>query len=220
MSQSGFDHDRFFEREWAEVEQGLTTMASKMFLPGFTTEDILSEFKIAAYEAVRHWAAYSDGRASFRTMIWKIAFNKRVTLIREYTTQMRDHTKEDRFKSVDVTGASQQGEAETGATRGTANFVVVEDDFAKAVEESIGNAGRYSMINMLKSVDKIGKSVLICLAASMTINETCWFIRRYRTAEEIEAATGAKNGEFHRAEFQKVRKQLQRNPELHAMMTA
>ncbi len=198
------DHDRLFEMEWAQVEKPLTTMARKMFLPGFTTEDIVSEFKVESYRHVR-W--HDSSRSSLRTMFWKIAFNVRADLISRYTTQMRDHSKEAwQYTDTVTSQAPEEGAMDTYA-------IVPVDDFKAAIAAQIGNAGRFSLILNLESVDRIGKIVLFCMATGFNINETCYHVR-----EAMGPNPDGLEFWFHRAEFNKVRRGLKANSELRAIV--
>ncbi len=185
--------------EWPELEGPLTTMASKMFLPGFTTEDIVQEFKVEAYHIAK-W--YDEDRASFKTIVWKLCFNRRADLIQKYNTKGRAQWKEGLHHLDNVAGDSSFGEG------GDSWAVVAVDDFQAAVAERIGNAGRFSQIAQLKSVDKIGKAVMFCLSIGHNINETCEQIRN-----DLDP-------EFDRKKFEKVRRMLQKNPEVYSMVTA
>ncbi len=148
--------EKLFEKEWPELEQGIRTMSSKIFLPGHDVEDILQEMRIEAYRAAQHYD--SSHGSKFSTFVWELCLRKRADLVQKFNTQKRDFTKE--------------------AHMPTEMLDWNEDESGQILREQLGNAGKYSQILALKSVDRIGKAILVMFAAGYNISETADQIRK------------------------------------------
>ncbi len=155
---------QLFEKEWPKLQQEIGTMAGKLFLPGWTKEDFMQEFKAETYELAR-W--YDPGRgATFRTAAWNYILRHRARLMEHSWAQKRAPDREDRFKSIDVVGGDEFDEG--GNSTGS---IIPVDDFLAGLQERVGNAGRFSLILNLKSVDRIGKAVMFLFVNGFGVNE-------------------------------------------------
>jgi DNA-directed RNA polymerase specialized sigma24 family protein len=196
----------FFEREWAELEGPLTTMARKFefAIPGHDVEDIVAEFKVEAFRKLE-W--FDPSKSSFKTFVWNLSFKIRHDLVSKFNAQGRDFKREAHHYVETASGQmADEGEGDPYA-------VVPLDEFHAAIAEQIGNAGRFSQILQLESVDRVGKIVLFCLATGFNINETCYHVR-----EAVGPNPDGSEFWFHRSEFNRVRKSLQSNSEVRALV--
>ncbi len=143
-----------FNDQWPEIEQGIRTMAKKVFLPGFELDDIMQEFQMEAWEATR----WHDGeKSSFPTLVWNRCFNRRNKLIAKYCTSKRDYTKE--------------------AHMPTDMLDWNIDEMGQVTRERLGNGGKYCQILMLETISHVERCVLFCMAIGHNINETVDQIR-------------------------------------------
>ncbi len=189
-----------FEKEWGEIEPEIETMARKLFLPGWTLDDFMQEFRIEAYRAAQWW---DPTKAKFSSFVWHLILKRRSDLVVKYNTQGRAQWKEDKFRYVDTAASSAHGEEDSGTP---SSAVVLADDFNQAVREQIGNAGRYAQIYMLESVGKIEKMVIILLAEDFGIAECVQWMRDHVDPD------------FDHKRFYRIRNKLQSNPEVQALI--
>ena len=143
-----YRHD-LFETEWPKIESEIRTMARKVFLPGFTLDDMMQEFQLECWNATQ-W--HDPDKASFKTLVWQRCFHVRDKLIQKFNTGKRDHTKE--------------------AHVPTENLDWNVDEFGQITRERLGNAGKYFQILNLETCDQIEKCVLFCLSVGHNINQT------------------------------------------------
>ncbi len=200
--------DRQFEEAWKSQEGKLATMARKFAfaIPGHDVEDIVAEFKVEVYSKLKWW---DSSRMSLTSYIWMLSKLKRADLVAWGNTQGRDFKREDQRKSVSTT-ASDTGFGETDVDP----FAIVPiDEFHAEIAAAIGNAGRFSLVMNLETVDRIGKIVLFCLATGFNINETCYHVRK-----SVGPNPDGSEFWFHRKEFNAVRRSLRANPEVRALM--
>ncbi len=191
---------RLFEEKWPELEGQIHTMARKLWSPGWTTEDFMQEFKVETWWAAKWWEPGHD--AEFATLAWHFIKRKRADIMAKYAMKKRDQEKEERFKYVDTLGGDEQSE------HATSSAVIIADDFNAEVRKQIGNAGRLSQILELKTVSKMEKAVMVCLAVGHQINETVDTIRR-----DMDES-------FDHKRFYRIRKSLNANPEVMALLRA
>ncbi len=93
--------------------------------------------------------------------------------------------------------------------RGSYDVAVVPiDEFDAEIKRSIGNAGRFSMLLQLKSVSKMERAVLFCLSIGHSINET---------VEQIQKDV---DESFDHKRFYKIRRSIQSNDEVAALLAA